>query len=71
MVGFKIKEFHDLQTHLNRIRDFTGSSEKISMISSLGRIIPGDDGEASGSRRELGGGIFIGTTILFSFGTQN
>ena len=32
-----IREFHDFETHLNRIRDFTGSLYSISSTTSSGR----------------------------------
>ena len=35
--GVVIKEFHDLETHLNRIRDLTGSLCRISSATSSGR----------------------------------
>ena len=35
--GLVIREFHDLETHLNRIRDFTGSLCRISSNTSYGR----------------------------------
>ena len=30
-----IREFHDFETHLNRIRDFTGSLSDISFDSKI------------------------------------
>jgi len=35
-VGVEIKDFHDLQTHWNRKRDFTGRLTKISVQRSRG-----------------------------------
>jgi hypothetical protein len=36
-VGLVIREFHDLETHLNRIRDLAGSLWRISRTNSSGR----------------------------------
>lgn len=36
-VGWEIRVFHDLQTHLNCTREFTGRNDRISTISSSGR----------------------------------
>jgi hypothetical protein len=33
-VGLEIRVFHDLHTHLSRIRDLTGRNDKTSVISS-------------------------------------
>ena len=35
--GLVIREFHNLETHLNRIRDLAGSLCKISSTTSSGR----------------------------------
>ena len=36
-LGFVIVEYHDLETHLNRIKDFTGSRVSMSNKMSLSR----------------------------------
>lgn len=35
-LGFLIREYHDLQTHLKRRSDFTGNLERIWVIISVG-----------------------------------
>ena len=35
--GLEMREYHVLQTHLNLMSDFTGSLERISLITSFGR----------------------------------
>jgi hypothetical protein len=45
--GSENRGSHDLQQHLNRIRDLTGRKERSSVISSSGRII-GPDAELGG-----------------------
>lgn len=45
--GSENRVSHDLQQHLNRIRDLTGRKESSSVISSSGRII-GPDAELGG-----------------------
>jgi hypothetical protein len=35
--GVEIRERHAFETHLNLMRDFTGSRERMSVISSRGR----------------------------------
>ena len=35
--GFAIRDFHDFETHLNRIRDFTDSLCRISISTSSER----------------------------------
>lgn len=36
--GLDIKDSHDLETHLNLTRDFTGSLNRIAFMTSSGRI---------------------------------
>lgn len=36
-MGSEIRAFHDLHTYVNYLRNLTGRSDSISMISSLGR----------------------------------
>jgi len=49
-----MREFHGLQQHFSRIRDFTGRNESTSAISSSGRIFC-DDLELGGSSDFCGG----------------
>jgi hypothetical protein len=35
--GVEIREHHAFETHLNLMRDFTGSRERMSVITSRGR----------------------------------
>jgi hypothetical protein len=36
--GLEMREHHVLKTHLNLMTDFTGSRERISAITSFGRL---------------------------------
>jgi hypothetical protein len=36
--GLEMREHHVLETHLNLITDFTGSRDRISAITSFGRL---------------------------------
>jgi len=36
--GLEMREHHVLETHLNLMTDFTGSRERISTITSFGRL---------------------------------
>ena len=37
-MGFVIVEYQDFETHLNRIKDFTGSRVRMSNTTSCGRL---------------------------------
>ncbi|PNX96939.1 hypothetical protein L195_g020156 [Trifolium pratense] len=59
-LGSEIRDFQDLHTHWNWMRDFTGSLERISTISSNGRVgSGGDDGGFRVPVKEDDGGVRV------------
>lgn len=55
--GFEIRDFHDLQTHWNCMRNLTGSLERISTTISNGRV--GSGRESPGVIEEEDGGVRV------------
>ena len=55
----EIKDLHEVQTHLNRFSDFTGSLKRISSIISGGRLV--------GEKKKLS---MVGSSMSVSRGTS-
>jgi len=57
--GLEMREHHVLETHLNLITDFTGSRDRISAITSFGRLFdivllsPGTEVRRENEERKL------------------
>jgi hypothetical protein len=43
-LGLEMEKYQDLQTHLNRISDFTGNRVRMLRTTSCGRSFEGNDG---------------------------